>query len=81
MLDGLQAQPYGEVALADAGRSQDDDVLAVLDEVAGAESGDLLLVERGLVGEVEGVEPLDEGEAGEAGAHGDVLCRLGADLL
>ena len=58
-----------------------EQILAVLDEVAGREGLDLLLVERGLVGELEGVEALHEGEAREVGAHGDVLLALGGDLL
>jgi hypothetical protein len=34
-----------------------------------------------LVGEVEGLQGFDEGEAGHGGAHGDVLAALGGDLL
>ena len=44
MLDGLQSEADGEVALADAGRAEDDDVLAVFDEMAGGEVVDLLPV-------------------------------------
>ena len=53
----------------------------MLDEVAGAQGLDLLLVERGLVAEIEGIQAFDKGEAGEMGAHGDVLGRLGGHLL
>ncbi len=42
---------------------------------------DLLLVERGLVAEVEGLEALDEREAGQARAHDDVLGGFGGDFL
>jgi hypothetical protein len=59
VLDGLEAETDGEVALADAGRAEDDDVLAVFDEVAGGEVVDLLLVERGLVCEVELLEAVN----------------------
>ena len=53
----------------------------MLDEVAGAQGLDLLLVERGLVAEVEGLQALHEGEAGQVGPHGDVLGGLGGDLF
>jgi len=53
----------------------------VLDEVAGGELQDLLLVDRGLVGEIEGLQRFDEGEAGHGGAHGDVLGGLGGHFL
>jgi hypothetical protein len=53
----------------------------VLDEVAGAQGRDLLLVERGLVAEIERIQAFDKGEAGEMGAHGDVLGRFGGHLL
>ena len=46
-----------------------------------AERLDLLLVERGLVAEVEGLQALHEGEARQVGAHGDVLGRLRGDLF
>src|SRR5437773_6361095 len=72
-LDRFEAEPHGEVGFADAGRAEQDDIFPVLDEVAGGERLDLLLVERGLVAEVEGLEALDEGKAGQARAHGDVL--------
>ncbi len=54
------------------GWPENNEILAVLDEVAVRQLLDLFLVERGLIGEVEGLQSLDEGEAGEAGAHGDV---------
>ena len=67
--------------LADAGRPEQAEILAVLQEVAGAEGLHLLLVEPGLVAEVEALETFHEGEAGQMGAHGDVLGGLGGDLL
>src|SRR5712691_3256666 len=80
-LDRLEAQPDGQVRLADAGRPEEDDILAVLDEVTATERLDLLLVERGLIVEVEGLQALHEREAREMGAHRDVLGRLRGDLL
>src|SRR5262244_2947570 len=81
MLDGLEAEPDGQMGLPDAGRTEEHDILAVLDEVTAAQGLDLLLVEGGLVAEVEGLEALDEGETGQVGTHGDVLGGLGGDLL
>ena len=69
------------MGLADAGCAEDDDVLAVLNEVAGGQRLELLLVERGLVGVVETVQALQKGKAGQAGAHGDGLGSLGGELL
>jgi hypothetical protein len=81
MLDGLETEADGQVGLADAGRAEQDDILAVLDEVAAAECLDLLLVERRLLAEVEGVQALHEGEARQVGPHRDVLGRLRGDLF
>src|SRR5262245_3358771 len=81
VLDGLEAKADGEVGFAHAGRAEDHQVLAVLHKVAGAQCLDLLLVDGGLVGEVEALQALDEGEAGELGAHADMLGRLGSDFL
>lgn len=46
-----------------------------------AELLDLLLIYGGLITEVEGVQALHKGEAGQIGPHGDVLGCLGSDLL
>src|SRR5439155_7908784 len=81
MLDGLEAEPDGQVGLPDAGRTEEHDILAVLDEVTAAQRLDLLLVERGLVAEVERLQALHEGEAGQVRAHGDMLGRLRGDLF
>jgi len=80
-LDRFETEPHGEMRLADPGWAEQHDICAVLDEVATGERLDLLLVERGLVAEVEGLEALDEREAGQARTHGDVLGGLGGDLL
>src|SRR5262245_2672165 len=76
---GLMRDRY--MGLPDAGRAEDHQVLGVLDEVTGAQRLDLLLVEGGLVAEVEALQALDEGEAGQLSAHADVLGGLGGDLL
>jgi len=70
-----------QCGLADARRAEDEEILAVLEEVAGGERLELLLVERGLVAEVERLEPLHEGEPGQRGPHRDVLGGLRPDLL
>jgi hypothetical protein len=53
----------------------------MLDEVTGRQGLDLFLVDQGLVTKIERLQALDEGKAGELSAHGDVLGRLGRDLL
>src|SRR5207249_3192304 len=52
-LDGLEAEPDGEMGLAHAGRAEDHQVLTVLEEVTHAERLDLLAVDGGLIAEVE----------------------------
>jgi hypothetical protein len=61
--------------------AQDDDVVSVLDEVAARQLEDLLLVDRGLVAEVEGLQRLDEGETRHGRAHDHVLAGLGGHLF
>src|SRR5207244_11194837 len=62
-LDGLEAEPDGEMGLAHPGRPEDYQVLPVLDEATHAEGLDLLAVDGRLIAEVETVQALDEGEA------------------
>src|SRR5262249_9160737 len=81
VFDGLEAEPDREMRLAHAGRPEDDQVLAMLDEVAGTERLDLLLVDRRLVAEIEALQALDEREPRQLRPHGDVLGGLGSDLL
>jgi hypothetical protein len=50
----------------------------VLDQVAGGECADLLVVKRELVNEVEQVQVLDEREAGQVRLQTDALSRLEA---
>lgn len=75
-LDRLQTQADREVRLAHTGRSQDDNVLAVLDEMAVGQLLDLLFVYRGLIAELERVQALYERESRQVRAHRDVLGRL-----
>jgi hypothetical protein len=63
------------------GGTQEDDVLAVGNEPALGQLLDPLLVDRGLEGEVEGLERLDVGELGQRGPDGYVLLLLGGHLL
>ena len=81
LFDGFEAESDRQVCLADTGRSQDDDVLAVLDEVAVGEVAQLFFIQGRLVAEVEGIEAFDEREARHVGAHGDVPGGLGAEFL
>ncbi len=53
----------------------------MLDEVAAGESLHLLLVDRRMVGEIEGLQGFDERKAGHGGAHRYVLTGLGSDFL
>ena len=69
------------MSLPDAGRPEEDDVLAVGDKPAFRQLLDPFLVDRGLEGEVEALESLDVGELGQRRPEGDVLLLLGGDLL
>src|SRR5882672_7782947 len=80
-LDRLEPEPDAQVCLAYAGWAEDDDVLAVADEVAAGELLELLPVDRGLVGEVEAIQRLDEREARHGGSHRYVLRRLAGHFL
>jgi hypothetical protein len=81
LFDRFEPQPNRQMAFADAGRPEQHDVLAVLDEVAGRDLLQVLLIQRGLVGKVEGLQALHEREAGETGAHRDVLFGLGGHFF
>lgn len=80
-LDGFEPQTHRQVRLADTGRTQHDHVVPELDVVAGGQLLHLLLVDRGLVGEVERLQGLHEREAGHCRAHRDVIGGLGGDLF
>jgi hypothetical protein len=69
------------MGLADTGRTEEDDVLAVGDIPALGKLLDPLLVDRGLEGEVERLERLDVRELRERRAERDVLLLLRGDLL
>src|SRR5690348_6827504 len=67
-----------EVRLADAGRPEEDDILAPLDEAKLVEAFHLLAAQRGLKGEVEVVELLDHGQPTRAhrGLQPSVISQL-----
>ena len=69
LFDRLDPECDGEVGLAHAGRPQKDQVLPVGDPAHRREFLDLLGVDRGLVGEVEALQCLDEGQPGHPGGH------------
>ena len=62
-LDRVHAEGDGEVALADAGRSEQVHGLAAVDEAEFGQGEDAVAVEAGLEAEVEGLQGLDPGEA------------------
>ncbi len=64
-LDGLDPEGDGEVGLAHAGRPEEDDVLGALDEAQAGELAHLFAVDRGLKVEVELIQALEPGQAGQ----------------
>jgi hypothetical protein len=72
LLAGGKPQGQGDVGLAGAGRPERDAVLPLLDPFAARQFQHQRLVERGLGGEVEGVEAFDLREARQANAALDV---------
>jgi hypothetical protein len=79
-LDGFDAEGDGQMGLADAGRPEQDDILGALDEAQPGELPDLLAVDRGLELEVELVQRLDPGQAGEFEAALDAPLMAAAPL-
>ena len=61
----LHAQRHGQVGFPTPRGTQEDDVLAVGDEAQCGELLDPLAIDRGLEGEVEVAQRLDEGEVGK----------------
>ena len=53
----------------------------MLDEVAGRHLLQLLLIQGGLVGEVEGVQTLHKWKPGQTRPHRDILLGLGGDFF
>jgi hypothetical protein len=78
---GRAPQRYREVGLADAGRSEDQDVLGGGDEAPGGELTYELLVHGWLELEVESLECLDRRKVRDLDAHRNPLALLGVDLL
>lgn len=64
-LDGPDPEGDGEVGLAHAGRTEQDDVLGALDEAQAGELAHLLAIDRGLKVEIELVQALDPGQPGQ----------------
>ncbi len=75
------AERLGEVALADAGRTDDEDVVLALHEGAGGELEDLGLRDRGVEGEVEVLDGLGVLEVGAADALHELLCLAPLHLV
>ncbi len=79
-LAGPDGQADGEVGLAGAGRAEEHDVVAGVDEVEGAEVGDHVALEGALVVEVEVLEGLAGREPGGADADLTAVGLAGRDL-
>ncbi len=75
------AEGLGEVALADAGGPDEEDILVTFDEAAGGEVGDLLLGELGAGGEVEGLKGLLGVEGGAPEPHLELVLGTALDLV
>lgn len=69
------------MTLADPRGPEQHDILAVLDEVARGHLLNLLLIQRGLVTEVEDLQALHKRKPGETRAHRDVLGSFGGDFF
>jgi hypothetical protein len=80
VLAGFEPEGDGQVRLADAGRTQQQDVVAGFEIATGRQLADDLRVNRRLELEIEGVERLLKREARHRDAHGQVLLGLGANL-
>ncbi len=80
-LDDGAAERDGEVRLADAGRAEEQDVLAPAMKRPVASSRTSFAVDGRLELEVELLERLHRREVGDLDAHGDALALLGVDLL
>ena len=70
--DGFDAECHGQVAFAGAGLADEVDHLVAIDEVELGECQDTIAVERGLEGEVEARQRLDDTQPGH------LQCRLDA---
>ena len=81
VVDRLEPESHRQVRLAHPGWTKQHEILSQLDEPTGGEGLELLLIQRGLSAPVEGLEGLDEWEAGEIGAHGNIFLSLRGDLL
>jgi hypothetical protein len=80
-LAGLDAEGDREVGLADAGRSEQQDVLLLLEETERSELGDARPVERRLKGEVEAVERAQSRKARELERIADAAALASGELF
>ena len=78
---GAMAERLGDVALADAGLAEEQDVLVAADEVAGRQVDELVLGDLRIEVEVEAVERLAALEVGAAQTGGHLLAVAALDLV
>ena len=79
--DGGAAERDGEMCLAHAGRSKNQHVFCLADEVTAGELAHEALIDRRLEFEIEIVERFDRGKMGDLEPHRDAGPLLGVDLL
>ena len=72
ILDGPEGQSHGQMGLAHAGRTQEQDVASLGDEGQVGQFLDQALVDGGLEGKVELVQSALEGQVGQLGPGGEV---------
>jgi hypothetical protein len=72
LLDDMKAKGLDDVAFADAGRSEEENVAVLAEEASGGEVEDLLPGELRIEGPVEGVEGFEIAEAGGVDATLDL---------
>ena len=80
-LDGLERDRDGQMGLPGARRSQEDDILRVLDEAPRGEFVDLLPVDGRLEAEVETLQGLEVRKPRHRRAHGHLALGLAGHLL
>ena len=80
MADGRAPEGHGQMGLADPGRPEQEEGVAVGHPAPGGQFPDLTGVERGLGGEVEVLQAAQVRKVGDAAAHVDALLLLVGDL-
>lgn len=81
LLDGLVADGLGEVGLADAGRSDEEDIGGLPDEVSGGQLVDVLAGDGRIEAPVEVLEAPERGELGGDGTAGDLALLADVELV